>query len=1099
MRWTPGGRLHHPRARASTHRFWTLDELVPGSAKSLESSAEELTQNAGVGFSSPDVVQGPHGRCLRFNGTDQRLGGGADASTITALLDEWTIGCIFRVFDTDSTQVVFSYQDDGETAAENILARLDIVSGYPRILWENGAGSNKALLTTRSLLVPGKWYYLVARKSLNTAGSPNTYDVDVFIGGELVEGGTVDPASEKYNADFSDVDNADGGSTSEWHIGAVVGSASPESPLNGEVAGLYIWEGALPTLQIVADTRRVRAFDRFMTYDLRVDIEDAEGNMVDYTCAEGVDWVDSVSNSDAVDNATRTMTVQLLREQGNLSLATLKTDSKFNQIDKLGDPADIGNYDPAIKANRLINIYTARVPLGLSANDDEWEHEFAGRIDDDEWGSGETVTLSCRDRGGVLVDTIIRGDQQYSDENLSPVQVEMQNILDDNDNTAITYRYDPQSLYTPVDPMWDVTGWIQRKEPVLSALRTLAQQIGWECRYRYNQLPGEEGHRLTFYEPERDRVEPDLVLETDDILSYSEVKRSTKNVRNGVIIGYASAETSPPSPATALSAIPGTGTMSVIDNCWFNKDNFGNRVIGCVHIQDDASADEWGLRESVIVNAGSTQIDTVTEAVRMAVGFLKDLREPLLEVSLTIPLAPELELGDIIYIAPHPKLFTGRQLLAVKSISHTWGERAQTQLTLRGRPSIGFNRWLSLESRPGLGPPTITDPRETLNDQVSPHQIRSINHRSNFTDLDKGGKFLQIKNPSFVAFTNGLENTPDSWSMIAGSFGTDTGTNSIYPTDDSRTGSKGLVFRQGEGGELQSDFVPVDGDENVPYTFELIWKRTFFGSSSDSGVLAEVEWFDSDKISLGTTPTADTTFRNSSLANDTFFHSRAHGIHPEGSSAARWLKVKLSQVPDTGAGTDINVLVDAVAMYKNGRETLVTNSAIRTANAFQTWENADSLFTSLFGAYDYGNNWQVDGFAGNGNYFLAREDGIYQYNFSQAMSESDISDPGAGSVEYALRVVKNAAYDVNRANTGGTVIATSQLTFNPAIDPTSGLSNNSWVRTNVSGSVRLEEGDRLSFEYYLDDTAPGSRVPSDWGISGTGDTTFAVVKQQLAD
>src|SRR5690606_38013056 len=86
-----------------------------------------------------------------------------------------------------------------------------------------------------------------------------------------------------------------------------------------------------------------------------------------------------------------------------------------------------------------------------------------------------------------LVDTFIETQQVYGSSDGMAVETVMQAILDDN-STGVT-------LYTPSSPGWMLKEFVQAKQPVLDALRQLADQIGWDARYRRREATSRRGLR----------------------------------------------------------------------------------------------------------------------------------------------------------------------------------------------------------------------------------------------------------------------------------------------------------------------------------------------------------------------------------------------------------------------------------------------------------------------------------------------------------------------------------------------------------------------------------------------------------------------------
>jgi hypothetical protein len=1109
LRLPDNGRACHPKIRASSVRHYTLDE--PGHATPPACSVTG-TELAPIEATLPAVVRGctPRARRCFASLGDALAETVADPALNEAVRGDCTIGVLFRVHTAplgESTLWALSgHANDTAGDDENYLASLIVLgTGKLRLAHEHGdPGTNVVVNFAEATIRPFMWTYAVIRRSGVTGPGPaGTVDIDLIINGA----GT-DSAPGTVNA-------SDGGDSLLRLNHELAGSGDPASVGNVDLGGFYVWSEALTDAEIADDARRIRQLAFYARADLAVRLTDLDGATHELTNLDGVDFVSTVEISNELDQPTVTADITLLREQEALSLASLRTDTKLN----LSDPLDLTSYRPLILEGAAIEILAARVPLGIRARAGELESLFSGHIDDIDEG-GERTQLHCRDLGGRLIDTFIEEEVDYGDAaGLVDVEVEMQKLLDDNDNdtgndsvaglVARNGAYDPVTLYVPDSPGWAITEWRQRREPVLSALRALAGQVAWECRYQWVQDPFAPGWRLSFYEPDRARIDVDCVLTADDILDVRQLSRSLLGMRNVVRVIYPSAETVQPSiPALPAGIVGRQG--------WHSVDGEGQRLNAYVELESTTSIDVCGRRLFMeVVEEGASQVSTISEAFAFALGMLLDLSGLNVAKSVEVPLTPEMELNDVVRFESSPLLFTAPQTLAVRKIGHSFSERATTTVELRGKPAVGFKRWLRLEARPGQGRPGVTDPRDALTDTRLGHLVQFFRNVFDRSSLLTGGKFVQVKNSDFSSFASGLGSPPDGWNL---------GGSAVWGTDvdvDVAThlsGGKAVRFTSAAG-ELVSDPIAVAGDPTVPYSVEVKWQRVGAGSYVP---LVEVEWLDADRVPLVTTTTLQPgagfvrmpNFDAVSTAADVWFQSRADGVTPDPDvsalvSSARFVRLRVR--PQSG-GTFTPIIVDDVAFYRTARE-LVSYAEVISYNtpvgSTSSWHairfGTPTVPSNDPAQYDLGKQCFQSGstpFAattipstgealgtGFGSGFYAREDMTVLVTATVTIE----SATGAGTTT-ALRLVKNATYDSNHENSGGTVLAGSQqstLVASANLGNAAITANAAAIMT-LSNRVRLKRGDRLTVEFYrnINDSIAAA--------DSSGTLTNIAIKQDIA-
>lgn len=387
------------------------------------------------------------------------------------------------------------------------------------------------------------------------------------------------------------------------------------------------------------------------------------GNFADVNGYGGHDWRIACEISDSIDSPCAQARVVLRRQVAKRNLSPLVTATPPNQ-------QPLGAFVPALTVNRAIRIDAAVLGLGESQSAGDLQRIFEGVIDDLDFGGGAAeITIGARDKAGVLVDTFIENQIVYGSAYPgTAVETVMQSILTDNGLGAVV-------LYTPVSPGFQITKYIQQKEPVAEALRKLAAMIGWDVRYKWDS--GTSAYRLTLYQPDRAKVVPDWTFEAREVLDVQQARISKADIRNVVRVIYTDG-------VTKVRVATGTS--------------------------DPASIAKYGRRFMELVEAASSQIDSAAEGLALATAAVSDLSEPNVEQSASVGLFWPAELGDLYRFRADGEHYDADQSLAVVSWRHAIGtDRDESSFQLRGKPSGGFARWLRAEARSGIGPTSDFD------------------------------------------------------------------------------------------------------------------------------------------------------------------------------------------------------------------------------------------------------------------------------------------------------------------------------------------------------------------------------------------------------
>jgi len=395
-------------------------------------------------------------------------------------------------------------------------------------------------------------------------------------------------------------------------------------------------------MKTISATREAYLAAPARTDHLRVELYSS--GYIDMGSWNSHDWVISATISETIDGPTATATVQFWRERGSDSLSPLVSGSVL-----------------AIATN--MRIFTATLPEGLVPQyPSDYTLSFIGTIDDVDIGSGNKsrITVRARDLGGGLQDAFIQDVTKYGSGGGKALEDVIDDILGDWASS--------HTLTTVGTPSWSLLEYKQVKEPIMSAIRKLTGQIGWDVRYRWSNISSD--YELTLYEPAR----AGGIVRTfglDDYFAITQASVSRRDVRNKIDIIYRTSPSGPPLTYSAPSA--GSSTQT-----------------------------KYGVRYCQITESSTSNIDSLAEATVMGDSILSDLEEPLISHGAEMPFFFAAMLGDYYRFAAN-HLYDSNQDLAVVGIEHRFGDgKARTILTCRGVPSGGTDRWLESDARPGL-------------------------------------------------------------------------------------------------------------------------------------------------------------------------------------------------------------------------------------------------------------------------------------------------------------------------------------------------------------------------------------------------------------
>lgn len=361
---------------------------------------------------------------------------------------------------------------------------------------------------------------------------------------------------------------------------------------------------------------------------LKVEVANSSGTLVDLT-----QYVVSVDYEDpTADEPVGACTVVFRRGTGASSLAPLMT------------------ADPPIDAGRALVV-------SVDAGAGTYNEVFRGLIDRTDWKERfpGLVSVDARDQAGKLVDTFIEEERTYGSDAGVALETVMQSLLDDNGFSAVTL-YVPTATSAVVAPAYS-----QGQESLFSALRTLAESIGWTIRYRF--IEG-DGWRLTLFEPARSKSVADRTFGTSDYYD----------------VGVCDVD------------------VAEIINVWEIVSPNADGSTGSDSVESASSIAAYGgvRRYAKITEGSDSPIVGTTKRQALINAALSDTALPDLVFEITSPYYWAGEVGvDLYSYTANDVHFSANQTLAPNRISHHLevGQRPETRIGARGKPSGGLYTW----------------------------------------------------------------------------------------------------------------------------------------------------------------------------------------------------------------------------------------------------------------------------------------------------------------------------------------------------------------------------------------------------------------------
>lgn len=350
-----------------------------------------------------------------------------------------------------------------------------------------------------------------------------------------------------------------------------------------------------------------------------------------------------------IDQPCGTATLTFDRGRGVDSLSPFIDASTFNHLAET----------PTMHPGSFVVVFTSINAQGLPSING-WNPIFQGRIDAVNVApGGEKVTIQCRDLAGRALNRWVEpgaNNGTWYDAGMT-LEALIEQVLSDNGFGAGSFQVDGSTGFT-------TSGYWQSPMPVLEAVRTLAQTIGWDIRC----FPGQvSSGTLTLYDPDRTRTTPHAVLSPSEYLDVTNLSLNDSDVRNVIDLIYYNA---------------GTRTVRSTED------------IAALSADLAASTTKYGRRFMRLVEGKTSQIDTEAEADRMLTAAFYDLSDPVADQQITLRHWWPVELNDLHQYVANGIHYDQDQTLAVVGYTHQLNpKQPRTIITARGRPMAASREW----------------------------------------------------------------------------------------------------------------------------------------------------------------------------------------------------------------------------------------------------------------------------------------------------------------------------------------------------------------------------------------------------------------------
>jgi hypothetical protein len=461
------------------------------------------------------------------------------------------------------------------------------------------------------------------------------------------------------------------------------------------------------------------------------------------------------------------LTVDFIREttkdQAINSLAPTVAASLLNRL------SDGITYSPLLQLGRKVVFEVALTEVSAARPADAstlWYEVFRGYITKVDWPEEDSrkASISCNDLAGILQHE--KSSEPFTYAAGTTLETVAQEILTNNgfNNVVIDFPV----LTGKVIPV-NYTPGIQKT--IWSQLWDLAQSMGWIVYYGYT---GRNTLKLRFFEPAREKTDPDMEI---DAIDFSSLGIDEDEVRNN-------------------------GWMAFFD------ENGAQKLIG--PYVDEASVIKYGgselIRRPFWINlTADSPIRSEDEAIEMLMAALTDVADPdALATAITSPLVfGEVSL-DLYEFLRKDRLFDSNQVFAPTAISieETAGSFPYSSVSVRGVPTAGSGTWRKLFI------PNVSSVLPTL-------RARSVRLSAGGLDLQQENVFVLLESPTGENVTlrvrrEYLEDSTMEWALVAD----DESTAPLYVPSGTEVGpSHWFVDESGTVWEQLLSAVPLDPEK----------------------------------------------------------------------------------------------------------------------------------------------------------------------------------------------------------------------------------------------------------------------------------------------
>lgn len=461
-----------------------------------------------------------------------------------------------------------------------------------------------------------------------------------------------------------------------------------------------------------------------------LDVEDADlawrnaGALAIGTDTALEDFFNSASWTETIDQNTPLMSAVLRRDVGNYSLSPYRSDSPANARTD-------GTFGPVLDIHRHWRIRGCVMPRGAIPDETSYRELQAGRLDlidiqDDRDGQEGTITVQGRGMEQDVIDSyVMTPGRQYG--NLASTElaeVVIQNMLDDQ------MGVDEVPLAVPTGTGFGVSRFTQEQGPLMPQVTEVAALAASVLRYRHDSA---DANLFTLIIPNRSPTTPDWVIGPEEWRAYTLNRIDKSGIRNYIKAKYPDSTLNSVQTVISPAAEPGTVTAAA-GVATFSASQAGVLAVGAIIVVADrpykvltfdgttgatlsgeatftaatwhtsASITRYGLRPLLIDFTKKAQVVSFAAAGNTVDALRSDLEDPAVERAIDVDGLWFVQLYDYVQLNPDGKNFNEVSFGGVTAITQKY-ENGMLRgiIGLRGKPSGGYRRWLSL----GSGAPRV--------------------------------------------------------------------------------------------------------------------------------------------------------------------------------------------------------------------------------------------------------------------------------------------------------------------------------------------------------------------------------------------------------